>query len=131
MVKHTILDYLGLSGCKSRFQELLKKFRNYKIDHNEYVCLKYLILLNPGKSLLQPLYAPMKSKNFSGAEPTNIAQDTALMLYRSLIPLIDLRDVTCNRKFENSLFKIQKRQNSLVSFSCWHKGWPILRCITA
>lgn len=32
---------------RDRLQDLIKKMRELKIDENEYVCLKYLVLLNP------------------------------------------------------------------------------------
>jgi len=46
-VNYGVLDYLGLGECKDRLVELLRKFRDLKIDQNEYICLKFLILLNP------------------------------------------------------------------------------------
>ncbi|XP_033732324.1 nuclear receptor subfamily 5 group A member 2-like isoform X1 [Pecten maximus] len=41
------LDKLGLADAKDRIRDLIRKMRDLKIDVNEYLCLKYLILLNP------------------------------------------------------------------------------------
>ncbi|KAL3872273.1 hypothetical protein ACJMK2_040207 [Sinanodonta woodiana] len=43
------LETMGLGDMKDGILELVKKIRDLKIDVNEYVCLKFLILLNPGK----------------------------------------------------------------------------------
>lgn len=40
-------DKIGLGDMRDRLQDLIKKMRELKIDENEYVCLKYLVLLNP------------------------------------------------------------------------------------
>lgn len=45
------MDKLGLGDVRVRLFELIKKSRELKLDYNEYMCLKFLILLNPGKSL--------------------------------------------------------------------------------
>ena len=50
MVSLDILNFIGLEDSRERLQEILKKFRDLKVDHNEYTCLKFLILLNPGKT---------------------------------------------------------------------------------
>ena len=42
------LDDLGLSDMKDRILEIVRKMKELKIDENEYTCLKFLILLNPG-----------------------------------------------------------------------------------
>ena len=49
MVKISMFEHLGLNECLGRLQELLRKVREIKMDHNEYICLKFLILLNPGE----------------------------------------------------------------------------------
>lgn len=41
------LDKLGLSDCKDKIRDMVRKMKELKIDINEYLCLKYLILLNP------------------------------------------------------------------------------------
>lgn len=43
----TFFDKIGLGDMRDRLQDLIKKMRELKIDENEYVCLKYLVLLNP------------------------------------------------------------------------------------
>ncbi len=48
MVSVDILNYIGLEDCRDRLQEVVKKFRDLKVDHHEYTCLKFLILLDPG-----------------------------------------------------------------------------------
>ena len=50
MVSMDIVNFIGLDDCRERLQETLKKFRDLKVDHHEYTCLKFLILLNPGKN---------------------------------------------------------------------------------
>lgn len=44
-------DKIGLGDMRDRLQDLIKKMRELKIDENEYVCLKYLVLLNPGEMI--------------------------------------------------------------------------------
>ena len=34
---------------KDKILDLVRKMKELKIDMNEYICLKFLILLNPGK----------------------------------------------------------------------------------
>ena len=46
----SILERMGLSDCREHIQELIRKFRDLKLDQNEFTCLKFLILLNPGKT---------------------------------------------------------------------------------
>lgn len=41
------LDELGLSDMKDKILDLVRKMKELKIDMNEYICLKFLILLNP------------------------------------------------------------------------------------
>lgn len=41
------LDELGLSDMKDKIIDLVRKMKELKIDMNEYICLKFLILLNP------------------------------------------------------------------------------------
>jgi len=43
------LDDLGLGDLRERIVEIVRKMKEVKIDDNEYTCLKFLILLNPGK----------------------------------------------------------------------------------
>ena len=42
------LDRLGLPAAKESIFDLVRKMKELKIDINEYLCLKFLILLNPG-----------------------------------------------------------------------------------
>lgn len=42
------LDDLGVSDIKDRILDIVRKMKELKIDDNEYTCLKFLILLNPG-----------------------------------------------------------------------------------
>lgn len=39
---------IGLGNITDRVLELVQKLRNLSFDANEYICLKFLILLNPG-----------------------------------------------------------------------------------
>ncbi|XP_048756337.2 nuclear receptor subfamily 5 group A member 2-like isoform X3 [Ostrea edulis] len=41
------LDKLGLGAAKESIFDLVRKMKELKIDINEYLCLKFLILLNP------------------------------------------------------------------------------------
>jgi len=43
-----MLTKIGLGDMKTRIQEVVKKLRYLQLDSNEYVCLRYLILLNQG-----------------------------------------------------------------------------------
>ena len=46
------LDELGLSDMKDKIIDLVRKMKELKIDMNEYICLKFLILLNPGMNTM-------------------------------------------------------------------------------
>ncbi|KAH9493245.1 Nuclear receptor sub 5 group A member 2 [Bulinus truncatus] len=48
-----ILDKIGLGDVKSKVFELIKKGKELKLDFTEYMCLKFLILLNPDVSGLE------------------------------------------------------------------------------
>ncbi|GFR62387.1 nuclear receptor subfamily 5 group A member 2 [Elysia marginata] len=48
-----VLDKLGLMDVKAKVFELIKKGKELKMDFNEYMCLKFLILLNPDVSSLE------------------------------------------------------------------------------
>ncbi len=45
-----ILNFLGLENCRDRLQEILRKFRELNLDHHEYTCMKFLILLDSGRT---------------------------------------------------------------------------------
>ncbi|KAI0223546.1 Nuclear receptor subfamily 5 group A member 2 [Lamellibrachia satsuma] len=45
-VRKELLNQIGLGDMKTRVQEVVKKLRYLRLDSNEYVCLRYLILLN-------------------------------------------------------------------------------------
>lgn len=49
----TILSQAGatLSGLVSRSQDLVSKLKALQLDRQEFVCLKYLVLFNPGELL--------------------------------------------------------------------------------
>lgn len=49
MVDISILQRMGLADIKDRLTDLIAKFRELELDANEFTCLKFLILLNPGK----------------------------------------------------------------------------------
>ena len=78
---HTVhidmLNKVGLAHCRDKLQDLIKKLRDLNFDHNEFMCLKFLILLNPGEMSIWPqhdyiqlrrwiVYALMKSKKHKG-----------------------------------------------------------------
>lgn len=52
----TILSQAGvtLSSLVSRAQDLVSKLRSLQLDREEFVCLKYLVLFNPGGFLFIP-----------------------------------------------------------------------------
>ncbi|CAH1787637.1 unnamed protein product [Owenia fusiformis] len=43
----SLLQKFGLGDIKDRLTDMVKKLQELKLDYNEYVCLKFLILLNP------------------------------------------------------------------------------------
>lgn len=47
----TIMSQAGatLSGLVSRTQDLVSKLKALHFDRHEFVCLKYLVLFNPGE----------------------------------------------------------------------------------
>lgn len=49
MVPLDVLNAAGLSNFRERLRDLVRKVRELGLDENEYVCLKYIVLLNPGK----------------------------------------------------------------------------------
>lgn len=50
----TIISQAGvtLSGLVSRTQDLVSKLKALQLDRHEFVCLKYLVLFNPGEVFL-------------------------------------------------------------------------------
>ena len=45
-----ILVRVGLGGVCDQLQELVRRIRTLRLDASEYTCLKFVILLNPGKT---------------------------------------------------------------------------------
>lgn len=41
-----------LSSLVSRTQDLVSKLKAFQLDRHEFVCLKYLVLFNPGELFL-------------------------------------------------------------------------------
>ena len=62
----TIISQAGatLSGLVTRTQDLVSKLKALQLDRHEFVCLKYLVLFNPGEVfLLEVLTVPsMRSR---------------------------------------------------------------------
>ncbi|ELT95968.1 hypothetical protein CAPTEDRAFT_186691 [Capitella teleta] len=50
LVDIQILERMGLEDIKERLVDIIVKFRELKLDANEFTCLKFLILLNPDVS---------------------------------------------------------------------------------
>lgn len=50
----TVISQAGqtLSGLVSRTQDLVSKLKTLQLDRHEFVCLKYLVLFNPGELFL-------------------------------------------------------------------------------
>ena len=46
------LAAMGMADISDQMVRIISRMRDLKIDHKEYVCLKFLILLNPGKNSL-------------------------------------------------------------------------------
>lgn len=53
----TVISQAGqtLSGLVSRTQDLVSKLKTLQLDRHEFVCLKYLVLFNPGEIFLLKL----------------------------------------------------------------------------
>lgn len=63
-----VLDKLGLGDVRARLFELIKKSRELKLDYHEYMCLKFLILLNPDISGLENrLYVEQSQEKVNAA----------------------------------------------------------------
>ena len=58
-----VLSVIGMSTIRDRLTELVRRVRELRLDLNEYVCLKYILLLNPG--LLDTVSQTMYKKMFS------------------------------------------------------------------
>jgi len=48
MVPVDVLGVVGIPNLKDRLTELVRRVRELRLDLNEYICLKYILLLNPG-----------------------------------------------------------------------------------
>jgi len=48
MVPVDAVSIIGMSSLKDRLTELVRRVRELRLDLNEYICLKYILLLNPG-----------------------------------------------------------------------------------
>ena len=48
------LNVIGMSSLRDRLTELVRRVRELRLDLNEYICLKYILLLNPGLCLMAP-----------------------------------------------------------------------------
>lgn len=42
------MDQVGLTECRDQVLDLIHKMEGLNIDDHEYICLRFLILLNPG-----------------------------------------------------------------------------------
>ncbi|KAL8598193.1 hypothetical protein ACOMHN_043264 [Nucella lapillus] len=74
------LETLELREVRAQLQELIKKTKELKLDYNEYMCLKFLILLNPDISGLENRHYVEESQ-----EKVNLAlQEYCQRFYPSL-----------------------------------------------
>ena len=48
MVPVDALAVVGMLSLKDRLTDLVRRVRELRLDLNEYICLKYILLLNPG-----------------------------------------------------------------------------------
>ena len=55
MVPVDAVNIIGMSSLKDRLMELVRRVRELRLDLNEYICLKYILLLNPGLSAILSL----------------------------------------------------------------------------
>jgi len=51
-VSVAILERVGLGALCDQLLELVRRVRQLRLDANEYICLKYIILLNSGTQLM-------------------------------------------------------------------------------
>jgi len=51
MISMEILSRLGLGNITSQVVDLVQKLQLLKVDVNDYLCLKFVILLNPGMNI--------------------------------------------------------------------------------
>ena len=49
MVPISIIDQVGLTTCKDQVLDLVHKMEELRVDDHEYICIRFLILLNPGR----------------------------------------------------------------------------------
>ena len=47
-VSVTVLERVGLGTLCDQLLELVRRVRQLRLDANEYICLKYIVLLNSG-----------------------------------------------------------------------------------
>ena len=52
VVRLDVLNAAGLCGFKERLRDVIRKVRDLGLDENEYICLKYIVLLNPGRNTM-------------------------------------------------------------------------------
>lgn len=48
------LGLLGVPSLADKFAEIQNKLQELKFDVGDYICMKFLLLLNPGKYRLSP-----------------------------------------------------------------------------
>jgi hypothetical protein len=51
VVSMDVLARIGLGSFCDQLLELIRQVRCLKLDLNEYICLKFVILLNPGECM--------------------------------------------------------------------------------
>lgn len=69
------LGLLGVPSLADAFGELAAKLAELKFDVSDYVCLKFLMLLNPGKSGKKLLNTLLISKLVSSQQSTLFCDD--------------------------------------------------------
>ena len=47
-IDSSVLDRMQLGECRQLLTDIVSRFRDLNFDRNEYTCIKFLILLNPG-----------------------------------------------------------------------------------
>jgi len=57
MVPLEALSVVEIANLQDRLTELVRRVRELRLDLNDYICLKYILLLNPGRSSVAHMYS--------------------------------------------------------------------------
>ena len=68
------LSVAGVASLRDRLTELVRRVRELRLDLNDYICLKYILLLNPGRSAMLRVHP---SQVHSPAQPRSVCHVTS------------------------------------------------------